>query len=471
MKILNQLRFGFVLCSWMLIAAATQAQTYNLHTLEPASIPAGATLEWHNAIPVSAANLLSNIAAGMVGSGTYYQVYNMGSCYSTASPVRIAMTNCANSTVDLYTLVDSTIKPSGMVVTFHTASPATVGNTYSGNVHTAPAGKYYTAYYDAVQGCYTYETAIKIMPNLVCGTNPDFNVTHLNVLVNGNVNTNDNVPAGSTCGTPVAQAGNPSASLPVMNANGTYTFTPSNTGVYVFNVPVCSPDTAIACVTETLTITVTNPYINNNPPIVNPDVTSVDSGSTVNIPVKNNDQPGNPGGSLGTPTIVSQPPHGTVTVNPDGTVHYVPTPGFTGVDTFVYNVCDTSLTPNLCHSATVTINVNPNPATTNTILANDDFNHILMNTSASGNVRANDIDPDGDPMKVTAQTNVTIAGAGTFSVDTLGNYTFTPNHDFFGPVQIPYTVCDNQGHCATATLHVLVDPVNTLNPDFNVTYI
>jgi len=56
-----------------------------------------------------------------------------------------------------------------------------------------------------------------------------------------------------------------------------------------------------------------------------------------------------------TVTITTQPSNGTVVVNPDGTVTYTPNPGFSGTDTFNYNVCNSDRS--LCSTATVTVDV------------------------------------------------------------------------------------------------------------------
>jgi len=56
-----------------------------------------------------------------------------------------------------------------------------------------------------------------------------------------------------------------------------------------------------------------------------------------------------------TVTITTQPSNGTVVVNPDGTVTYTPNPGFSGTDTFNYNVCNSDRS--LCSTALVTVNV------------------------------------------------------------------------------------------------------------------
>jgi len=46
---------------------------------------------------------------------------------------------------------------------------------------------------------------------------------------------------------------------------------------------------------------------------------------------------------------------------------------------------------------------------------------------------------------------------------------FTPTAGFTGTVNLPYTTCDNgiPSDCATATLHVVVDPLVIMNPDVN----
>ena len=63
-----------------------------------------------------------------------------------------------------------------------------------------------------------------------------------------------------------------------------------------------------------------------------------------------------------------QPSNGTVTVNPNGTVIYLPNPGFTGRDTFGYRVCSTP-TPVVCDDALVYVDIAicPAPLTQNVI--------------------------------------------------------------------------------------------------------
>lgn len=82
-------------------------------------------------------------------------------------------------------------------------------------------------------------------------------------------------------------------------------------------------------------------------------------------------------------------------------------------------------------------------------------------------VLANDSDPDGDALAVTAVTQGTY---GDVTLDPDGTITYTPNADFNGSDDFTYTVGDGQGGSATGTVSVTVTPVNdppsfTMGPD------
>ncbi|MGZ5221046.1 MAG: Ig-like domain-containing protein, partial [Chitinophagaceae bacterium] len=76
-------------------------------------------------------------------------------------------------------------------------------------------------------------------------------------------------------------------------------------------------------------------------------------------------------GFLGTidPTTVTtlgllQPKHGTVSVNANGTILYIPDPGYAGVDTFEYRVCSTP-SPIVCDEAMVVVTISSCPSNGN----------------------------------------------------------------------------------------------------------
>ncbi len=290
---------------------------------------------------------------------------------------------------------------------------------------------------------------------------PDMNVTQINVLVPGNVHTNDAVPTGTTYGTtPVPDPANPAGATIVMNADGTYTFVATTPGVYNYSVPVCIP--AEACVNSTLTITVLSTNGALNPPVANTDIASTTVNTPVTVNSLANDAPGNVGGSLfpSSVTVVSAPSHGTASVNTvTGEITYTPATGYVGNDTLHYNVCDNSVPAPLCATAMQVFYVGGTGAV-NTTMAADDFVQVGVGIVASGNVSVNDTDPEGNTQTVTAQ-NVTVPGKGTLILNADGSYSFTPVAGFSGPIEFTYNTCDNgsPSACAGATLHILVTQI------------
>lgn len=104
-------------------------------------------------------------------------------------------------------------------------------------------------------------------------------------------------------------------------------------------------------------------------------------------------------------------------------------------------------------------------------VANADSATTSLNTPVSFNITGNDTDSDAtinastvdlDPNTAGIQTTFTVAGQGTFTVDSTGKVTFTPVTGFTGTSTIPYTVQDTQGltsNQANITVTVQTTPV------------
>ncbi|RQO30169.1 hypothetical protein DBR32_11330 [Taibaiella sp. KBW10] len=306
-------------------------------------------------------------------------------------------------------------------------------------------------------------------------SNPDINVGYLNTPISGNVKTNDVVSAGTTYAAAVPVGVNPSSDVPVVNADGSYTFTPTVAGVYQFNIPLC--ENAI-CVNQLLTITVKDPALSSSAPVVNMDIATVKSNQSLVIHALANDYAGTGASALVPASMTltdlngANPGNtrwgGTATINmTTGDVTYVPADGFIGTDTIRYTVCDNQ-TPSQCGSAYQIITVLPATYSSNITIAADDYIQTYSNKAVSGNVKTNDSDPEGNTQTVAAQ-NVTIPGKGTFVLNTDGSYTFTPVAGFIGRAELAYSTCDNgtPSACAKATMYVLVTPKPVTNPDAN----
>jgi RHS repeat-associated protein len=149
-------------------------------------------------------------------------------------------------------------------------------------------------------------------------------------------------------------------------------------------------------------------------------------------------------------SIITQPSHGTLTFD-YGYVNdrpwYTPTPGFSGQDSLVYQICDPS---NACATATVTITV-PNQ----TPVAVSD-SATLHNPGYLGYLTANDSDPEGDPLTFLVTTQ---PSHGTLSYDYGPNYPrpwYTPATGYSGPDSLVYRICDDFNACASATVTINV---------------
>jgi gliding motility-associated-like protein len=286
----------------------------------------------------------------------------------------------------------------------------------------------------------------------------DVNATNINVPVNGSVATNDTVPAGTSYGTPVPANTNPSGGSITMNPNGTYTFTGTTPGKYVYNVPVCAPGQTTNCPTTPLEITVLDPISMTNLPVANNDTATVISGGSVSTDVLANDKTANNGTLLNPASVaVTTPPaHGTISVNPTtGAITYTPTPGYVGTDVLTYTVCDTSSPTPICQTAQVVYTVKPigsNPITT----AVDDYTATPGGTNVTGNVMNNDANTSGATLTASVVSGPT-PSQGIFTMNPNGTYTFTPAPGYSGPIDVVYEVCGGTPvSCAKATLHILV---------------
>lgn len=101
-------------------------------------------------------------------------------------------------------------------------------------------------------------------------------------------------------------------------------------------------------------------------------------------------------------------------------------------------------------------------------VAKDDTNIGPRGVQQTGNILDNDSNTANNTLHVTSITingnaypvdsnngaTANIPGVGSITVNADGSYTFDPDDDFVGTIDIPYTVCDDFGHCADATLHL-----------------
>jgi hypothetical protein len=141
---------------------------------------------------------------------------------------------------------------------------------------------------------------------------------------------------------------------------------------------------------------------------------------------------------------------GTVTINADNTLNYVPAQNFFGEDTFTYTI---STPDGSTSAATVTVTVTP---VTDLPVAVADRLTTAEDTLAIINVLENDSDADGDSLTV---TQVTAPGHGTAVINADYTITYTPEANFYGDDSFTYTLTAN-GDSTTAEVRVTVTPVD-----------
>ena len=290
------------------------------------------------------------------------------------------------------------------------------------------------------------------------GNNPpvavdDAAYTNTDTPVSGDLSENDYDVDGDSLVYNTTPLCGPSNGTVVINADGSYTYTP-NAG-YVgpdnFCYGVCDDGIPSLCDTATAYIIVQNA---NNPPVAEDDINNTLQNIPVDGNVLTNDM--EPDGDNMTTTLLTLPTNGIVVLQPNGDYTYTPDPNYIGEDNFSYVVCDDGV-PVLCDTAVVYIEILPNDQNNNNPpVANADDFVTYMDIPVNGNVLPNDFDTDNDPLTVTTIPVVNPTN-GTVTLNANGTFTYIPNSGFVGQDQFQYQVCDPGGLCdiAVVTIHML----------------
>ncbi|MFC0654466.1 Ig-like domain-containing protein, partial [Mongoliitalea lutea] len=140
----------------------------------------------------------------------------------------------------------------------------------------------------------------------------------------------------------------------ILNPDGTITVAPgTSTGTYELTYSICELLNPDNCSVATISITVEGNRVEAEDDEF---VTNEDTAITVDILGNDlSDLPLN----VASLQITSQPSNGTIIINDDGTVTFIPEFGFSGTDSFTYQVCDFSSPIPNCSEAIVTVLVRP----------------------------------------------------------------------------------------------------------------
>jgi VCBS repeat-containing protein len=150
----------------------------------------------------------------------------------------------------------------------------------------------------------------------------------------------------------------------------------------------------------------------------------------------------------------TDPGHGTLAFNANGSFTYTPAPDYSGADSFTYHVSDGS---GVSPSVTVTLTVHPvNDAPT---AQNDAYNTPgggqSLTVSAADGVLKNDSDRDGTIPSAQKSSDPT---QGTVALNADGSFTYTPNSGAIGQDSFTYTITDGSLSSEPATVGININP-------------
>ncbi|MGI6260130.1 MAG: Ig-like domain-containing protein, partial [Anaerolineaceae bacterium] len=269
--------------------------------------------------------------------------------------------------------------------------------------------------------------------------------TALNIAAPGVLANDTDVENSALTATLVAGPANGTVTL---NTDGSFTYTPaagfSGTDSFTYTANDGELDSNIA------TVSIVVAASTNNPPIAVNDTYTIAFGTTLTVTVP---------GVLGNDTDadndpltaikVSDPLHGTLTFNADGSFTYVPDATFSGIDTFTYKANDGENDSNV---ATVSILVE---AFVNTPpVAQDQSVTTPEDTATAITLTATDADNDTLTYWIVGQPqHGTLTLAGNVA-------TYTPDQDYNGSDSFTFKANDGTIDSNIATVSITVTPVN-----------
>jgi VCBS repeat-containing protein len=237
-------------------------------------------------------------------------------------------------------------------------------------------------------------------------------------------------------------------------ADGSFSYTPAkdHSGQVTFTYKVSDGELESSIVTATLNIAA----VNDAPVALNDSqfaAVAEDQSLTVAAPgVLGNDTDVEQGALSA--TLVRGPSHGTVTLQPNGSFVYTPSPNYNGGDSFTYRASDGALTSN---EATVTLTVTP--GNDNPVGAADSYagqEDAALSVNAPG-VLSNDTDVDGQRLVALL---VNSPAHGQLTLNSNGGFSYTPAPNFSGSDSFVYRAYNGATLSGRTTVTIQVAPVN-----------
>ena len=280
--------------------------------------------------------------------------------------------------------------------------------------------------------------------------NEDILRGQVGIPVSGNVLVNDFDPDGDRLTLNTSLLVSPSVGTLDFQSNGTFTYQApaAFSGKVSFKYEVCDNAVVSKCNSAYVNIFINAPTLANTT-IAADDAYSTKVNGSVSRDVSANDY--DPQADEVVYELLSQPKHGTVSFNNNGTFVYQPEADFSGNDQFTYQVCDLHAVP-ACDRATVYLNIsgeNNNP------IAVDDY---FVHNQQDANLLSNDQEPDGDVI-VLNTTPLSGPFHGSVQINDDGSFDYSYEEEFyFGPDTFFYQICDDAFPVLCAEAMVVIEP-------------
>ncbi|MDP2341296.1 MAG: Ig-like domain-containing protein [Deltaproteobacteria bacterium] len=226
----------------------------------------------------------------------------------------------------------------------------------------------------------------------------------------------------------------------LVNANGSFTYTPiarfNGTDSFTFT----ASDATTTSTTATLTITL---GAVNDAPTADAAAVSGNEDAVINGQLTGSD----PDGDTLSFALAAQATRGIAVVNADGSFTYTPTPNLSGPDSFTFTASDGTLTTTPT-TVSVVVNARNDAPTGNTTEASG-----LEDAVISGVVTGNDIDGDALTFALRSQGE-----HGVAVVNANGSFTYTPAAGFNGGDTFKFTVNDGTANSSPTTVTITITP-------------
>ncbi|QUD87523.1 tandem-95 repeat protein [Phenylobacterium montanum] len=257
-------------------------------------------------------------------------------------------------------------------------------------------------------------------------------------------------PNGLTLTAALAQNGGPQHGSLTLNADGSFSYTPTLGYVGADSFTYIASDSLASGTPTTVTLNVTA-----RAPTAQAATFADSAGQTLTVTASQGVLVGaaDPNGLTLTAALAQNggPQHGSLTLNPDGSFSYAPALGFAGTDSFTYVASDSLSTS---APTTVTLTVTARPPATQTASFADNAGQSLWVAAAQG-VLVGASDPNGLTLTAALSQN---GGPqhGRLTLNPDGSFSYTPTLGYAGTDSFTYVASDSLSTSAPTTVTLTI---------------